>query len=112
MQPIYFEVDHHLPLMIVPDTNAHMDGHPVLTYTYAIYKDTTESKLHRVTNTDALLSPDKKKDPNYFGTLTFEEPGRMFSYEANGEAGLPEGIIQEVIEQITHYRDNPDLWAL
>jgi hypothetical protein len=65
MQPIYFEGDHHL-LMIVPDSNAHVDGHPVLTYTYAIYKDVEGGKAPRYKNTDALLSPDKKEDPNFW----------------------------------------------
>ena len=111
MQPIYFEVGNHLPLMIVPESDAHMDGHPVLTYSYAIYKDPDQGG-HHFTNTDRLLTPDKKTDPNYLGTLIFEQPGRLFSYEADGPEELPGGLIQEVIEQITHYRDNPNLWAL
>jgi hypothetical protein len=111
MKPIYFKVDNHLPLMIVPESDAHMDGHPVLTYSYAIYKDPAQGG-HHFTNTDRLLTPDKKTDPNYLGTLTFEQPGRMFSYEADGMEELPGGVIQEVIEQITHHRENPNLWAL
>jgi len=111
MQPIYFEVADHLPLMIVPDADAHMDGHPVLTYSYAIYKNPHHGGDH-FTNTDRLLTPDKKTDPDYLGTLTFEQPGRLFSYEADGREELPGDVIQEVIEQITHYRENPNLWAL
>jgi hypothetical protein len=111
MQPIYFEVADHLPLMIVPDADAHMDGHPVLTYSYAIYKNPHHGGNH-FTNTDRLLTPDKKTDPDYLGTLTFEQPGRLFSYEADGREELPGGVIQVVIEQITHYRENPNLWAL
>jgi hypothetical protein len=112
MKPIYFEVDPNLPLMIVPESDGHMDGHPVLTYSYAIYRDTQAGQTDRFTNTDALLTPDKKKDPNYLGTLIFEQPGRMFSYEADGAQELPAGAIEEVIEQITHYRENPALWAI
>jgi hypothetical protein len=112
MKPIYFEVDNHLPLMIIPDSDAHMDGHPVLTYSYAIFKDPQAGGDHHFTNTDALLLPNKKTDPNYLGTLTFEQPGRRFSYEADGPGQLRAGVIQEVIEQITHYRENPNLWAL
>src|ERR1700710_3020935 len=99
MKPIYFEVDNHLPLMIVPESDGHMDGHPVLTYSYAIYKDPQAGSEHHFTNTDALLTPDKKKDPNYLGTLTFEQPGKLFSYEADGHGELPGDAIQEVIEQ-------------
>jgi hypothetical protein len=89
-----------------------MDGHPVLTYSYAIYKDPQAGQEHHFTNTDNLLGPDKKNDPNYLGTLTFEQPGRMFSYEADGQEQLPGGTIQEVIEQITHYREHLGTWAL
>lgn len=39
MQPIYLHVDNKLPLMIIPDSVAHIDGHPALTYTYVIYKN-------------------------------------------------------------------------
>jgi hypothetical protein len=112
MQPFYFEVDNHMPLMIIPESDAHANGHPVLSYTYAIYKDTQGSKAPRFKNTDSLLTPDKKNDPNYLGTLTFEQPGRVFSYEADGRDQLPSGVIEEVIEQITHYRENPSIWLL
>jgi hypothetical protein len=112
MKPIYIEVDSNLPLMIVPESAAHMDGHPVLTYSYAIYKDVQTEKDHRFTDTDALLTPKKKNDPNYLGTLTFEQPGRIFSYEADGGEELPRGAIEQVIEQITHYRENPALWTI
>ena len=54
MQPIYFEVDNHLPLMIVPESDAHMDGHPILTYRYAIYKD-LDNGSQPLINTDRNL---------------------------------------------------------
>jgi hypothetical protein len=112
MQPIYLKINNNLPLMVIPDSDAHMDGHPILTYSYAVYKDPQAGKEHRFTNTDALLAPDKTNDPNYVGTLSFEQPGRMFSFAADGQEQLPEGAIQEIIEQLTHYRENPNLWAL
>jgi hypothetical protein len=111
MQPIYLQIDHHLPLMMIPESAAHMDGHPVLTYSYAIYRDPDEGE-HRLTNTDRLLTPDKKTNPDYLGTLTFEQPGKVFSYEADGPHELPEGAVQEIIEQISHYRENPGLWQI
>jgi hypothetical protein len=61
-----------------------MDGHPVLTYSYAIFKDPNNGKNH-LTHTESLLTPDKKNNPNYMGTLVFEQPGRLFSYEADGQ---------------------------
>jgi hypothetical protein len=45
-----------------------MDGHPVLTYSYMLYKDGQE---------------------DYPGKLIFEQPGKLFSYEADGPQGCP-----------------------
>lgn len=111
MHPLYFEVDNHLPLMIVPESEAHIDGHPVLTYSYAIYK-VPDHNDQNFTDIDRLLTTDKNNHPYYMGTLKFEQPGKLFSYEADGRQELPNGAIQEIIEQLTHYRENPALWML
>ena len=111
MKPIYIEIDHHVPLMVMPEADAHMDGHPVLTYSYAIYRDAYQSE-NRFTDTDRLLTPDKKTNPDYMGTLTFEQPGKVFSYEADGQHELPECAVEEIIERITHHGDNPALWSV
>lgn len=29
---MYFNIDDELPVMVIPDADAHMNGHPVLTY--------------------------------------------------------------------------------
>ena len=112
MQPIYLQIDNRLPLMIMPESDAHMDGHPVLTYSYAIYKDEPGDDDHHTIDTAALLAPDRKSNPNYMGVLTFEQPGRLFSYAADGPQELSGDEVQEVIEQITHYRENPALWRV
>jgi hypothetical protein len=41
MSVFYFKIDHKLPIMVVPETTAHLDGHPVLTLEYSLYRDTT-----------------------------------------------------------------------
>lgn len=110
MKPIYLTVRHDLPLMIIPDSQAHADGHPVLTYTYSIFRDKAdpfeaiakENKLH--------LS--KNDDPDYFGFITFEQPGKLFSYTANGPNFLTRDEIQLLIEEINDYRDTPKRWML
>jgi len=38
MKPILITVGERLPLIIIPEIDAHMDGHPVLAYTYLIFR--------------------------------------------------------------------------
>jgi len=111
MQPLYFEIEGKTPIMAIPDADAHVDGHPVLTYRYAIYKDDNPNEHHTV-DTAKLLSTDRMKNRNYMGTLTFEQPGKIFSYTADGYQELESREVEEVIECISHYRDNPALWQL
>jgi hypothetical protein len=37
MKPFYFKIENDLKVMVIPDADAHMDGHPTLTYSYAIF---------------------------------------------------------------------------
>lgn len=109
MKPIYFELDDHLPLLIVPESEAHVDGHPVLTYSYAIFK---RQEGQFFIDTDSLLAPDKKSDPNYLGRLIFDFPGKLFTYEAAENRGLSDDEVTELIEQLSHYRENPAMWRV
>jgi hypothetical protein len=36
MTPLFLKLNNGTPLMIIPDTEAHLDGHTILTYTYSI----------------------------------------------------------------------------
>ena len=112
MKPIYLKIDNKLPLMIVPDSDGHMDGHPMLTYSYVIYRDEDSNNHLGAVDTAQLLAPDRIHNPNYMGTLSFVQPGKMFSYAADGPQELSGDEVTEVIEQITHYRENPNLWAI
>jgi hypothetical protein len=77
MQPIYFEVDHNLPLMVVPESDAHMDGHPVLTYNYAIFNDPDQGGDH-FTPQDSLLTPEKKQTPTIWAPMFLSNPAACF----------------------------------
>ena len=39
MKPIFITVAGDLNLRVIPDSLAHVDGHPVITYSYTIYND-------------------------------------------------------------------------
>lgn len=112
MQPIFFTVGAKLPLMVIPDSQAHMDGHPVLTYTYSIYRDKHPANQEQIDSKANELLLEKKHDPDYMGTITFELPGKLFDYEPAEEQELTSDEVEEAIEQITHYRETPGMWQI
>lgn len=108
MKPIFFTIDNHLPLKIIPDTQAHLDGHTVLAYNYNIFLDNAKNDPIKELTKDA--DSDNMTDPDYYGYITFEKPGGIFSYTPGDQRTLSQNEIEDVIEQLNHYRDNPDLW--
>jgi hypothetical protein len=110
MQPIFFTVGADLPVMIIPDSQAHVNGHPVLTYTYSVYKNS--KKLNRLSDIKSNLHLAKNTNPDYMGYITFEQPGKLFTYTADGQQGLTSDEVHEIIEMISHYRDTPGMWTL
>jgi hypothetical protein len=110
MSAIFFSIDSDMPVMVIPDTNAHADGHAVITYTYSVYKDTSEGNPTLERSKEGELHLQKHTDPNYMGYITFEDPGRLFTYTADGKENLSPDQVEEIIEQISHYRDNPSMW--
>ncbi|RYY36809.1 MAG: hypothetical protein EOP46_05110 [Sphingobacteriaceae bacterium] len=110
MVPIYFTINENLPLMIIPDTQAHVDGHPVLTYRYNVYFDKGLDDSNDQKEKEDSLLLQSKTDPSYMGHITFEEPGHLFTYTADGSRELTSGQVEEIIENINHYRDHPPLW--
>jgi hypothetical protein len=109
MSALFFKVG-DLSLMVIPDTHAHANGHPVITYTYSVFKDTSNGGALTEHSKSSNLHLEKNTDPNYMGYITFEDPGRLFTYTANGQQDLTADQIEEIIEHISHYRDNPGLW--
>lgn len=39
MKALYFTVAQDLQLMVIPDTQAHLNGHTIITRTYSIFRD-------------------------------------------------------------------------
>lgn len=109
MQPIFFKVGTDLPVMIVPDSEAHVNGHPVLTFTYSIYRNHNINPSSLV-NIESNLHLTKNTNPDYMGYITFEHPGKLFTYTP-GQQQLNSDQVQEIIETITQYRENPAMWV-
>jgi hypothetical protein len=111
MTPIYFKVENGRNIKVIPNTQAQVDGHPVLTYTYNVYQDgDPDEQLEDRQESELLL--EKKTDPSYLGYITFEDPGKLFTYTADGNGELTSHEVEEIIENITHYRDHPGMWSL
>jgi hypothetical protein len=111
MGPIFFTISNNKPVKVIPNIQGHADGHPVLTYTYNIYADGERDELVDEMQENELLL-EKKLDPNYLGYIAFEDPGKMFTYTADGQGELTAAEVEEIIENITHYRDHPGMWNL
>jgi len=112
MKPIFITVGNELPLMIIPDSQAHLDGHTILTYTYNIYKNVKSGDTAAIKNKESFLHLEKNKDPNYMGYFTFEQANKQFSYIPAGDDMLTGDEVDEIIELINHYRDTPKLWSI
>ena len=112
MAPIFFNVGNEKPVKVIPNVQAQVDGHPVLTYTYNIYSDSKQDENDLIGRQESELLLEKKLDPTYLGYITFEDPGKMFTYTADGKDELSTDEIEEIIENITHHRDHPGMWHL
>ncbi|SDF74755.1 hypothetical protein SAMN05216464_1287 [Mucilaginibacter pineti] len=112
MKPIQMTIGDRSPLMIIPDSEAHVDGHPVLTYTYSVYQlELPAADAGRV-NIEKLSGPQRKEEPRYLGYITFEQPGKLFTYTADGHDDLSGAEVEEIIEKLNEYRDSPQMWQI
>lgn len=59
---------------------------------------------------ESTLHLEEIDDPNYFGFITFEKPGSLFSYTADGKQELEPEEVNELIEYLSDVRDNPLRW--
>jgi hypothetical protein len=110
MAPLYFTLSNQLKLMVIPDTQAHLDGHTIITHTYSIFLDTGKGNPLFARSKESTLHLETIKDPNYYGYITFEIPGRLFIYTSEGPKELSADEATELIDHLSNIRDNPALW--
>jgi len=108
----FFNINKTMQIMVIPDAYAHMDGHPVLTYSYTLYKSNPDLSNAQIVDTDALLMPDKRKHPDYLGTIVFDQSKKSLTYSNDGLNNLSSSEVYEIINRISHYRENPNLWRI
>jgi hypothetical protein len=111
MTPMFFTIGNNRTVKVIPNIQARVNGHPILTYTYNIYRSNSFDDIEEQRQESELLL-EKKTDPNYLGYITFEEPGKIFTYIADGFGELTINEVEEIIEFISHYRDHPGMWDL
>ncbi|WCT13422.1 hypothetical protein [Mucilaginibacter jinjuensis] len=109
MQPIYLTIGLH-PLMIIPDIQAHLNGHAAITHTYHIYRQSGLAPKHEIFENEEMHGLDENDHPDYIGHLVFEIPEKLFNYFPKGIHPPDGGEVTELVEQLSHYRDNPGLW--
>lgn len=110
MKTLYFTLDNGVKLMVIPDTQAHLDGHSIITHTYSIFLDTGAGNPLLARSKESTLHLEEIPDPDYCGFITFEAPGRLFTYTADGQQDLTGEETTELIEHLSNVRDNPALW--
>jgi hypothetical protein len=110
MKTLYFTLDNRLKVMVIPDTQAHLDGHTIITHTYSIFRDISAGNPLLARSKESTLHLEKITDPNYYGFITFEKPGSLFTYTAEGALELSSEEVTELIEHLSNVRDNPPLW--
>jgi hypothetical protein len=110
MRTLYFTLENSLKIMVIPDTQAHLNGHTIITHTYSIFKDNGAGNPLLARTKESTLHLEVIKDPDYFGFITFEKPGAIFLYTADGQQELSSNEVTELIEHLSNIRDNPSLW--
>ena len=110
MKTLHFTLDSNLKVMVIPHTQAHLNGHTIITHTYSVFKDKGSGNPLLSLSKESTLHLEEIKDPDYCGYVTFEAPGRIFSYTADGQQDLNSNEVTELIEHLSDVRDNPALW--
>lgn len=110
MKTLYFTLENDLKVMVIPDTQAHLDGHTIITHTYSIFRDIDAGNPLMARSKESTLHLEEITDPNYYGFITFENPGSLFTYTAEGSLELTSEEVTELIEHLSNVRDNPPLW--
>lgn len=112
MKPIFYTLSSNRPIMIIPDSQVHHNGHEVITYSYSIFIDKqNEEPLQKPIQKNSLHLANSD-DPDYLGYIAFEQPGRVYNYVSNGNKRLSTFEIQQTVEFLNHFRESPLLWNI
>ena len=74
MKTLHFILQNDLKVMVIPDTEAHLDGHTIITHTYSVFKDIDAGNPLIARSKESTLHLELIKDPYYFGTSRLKNP--------------------------------------
>lgn len=110
MHSLFHTLDSGLSVRIIPDVSIFHDGHPIISYSYSIFADGKDKLPAQPPGNPPGIPDDYINHPDYMGFIAFEEPGKLFSYAGYGDRRLTMEESEELIEFLSHVRDNPSLW--
>jgi len=108
MNPIVVTIDNNLKLLVVPESEIHLNGHAILTYSYNIYlisRNATDEKC----NSSNQIEFEIPRNTSYLGVIMSASPG-VYTYDATGPLELSKNEVNKLIEHIDNYRNTPSLW--
>jgi hypothetical protein len=100
MAPLFISLGNLLQLMVIRDSEAHLDGQSILTKTFSIFGDMASRDPRQSKSKEGTLHLERINDPEYYGFLTFQEPGNGFTYTDDGLKHLSDDEVEQLIEQI------------
>jgi hypothetical protein len=100
MAPLFFSLGNLLQLMVIRDSEAHLNGQTILTKTYSIFQDMALRDPRQSKSKEGTLHLERIADPEYYGFLTSEKPGDVFTYTDDGLKHLSKDELEQLIEQI------------
>jgi hypothetical protein len=98
MKPLFFSLGNRLQLMVIPDSDAHVNGQTILTTTYSIFTDVALRDPRQSKSKESTLHLERVGDPDYFGYLTLHNS--QFTYIDDGKKHLSPDELEQLIEQI------------
>ena len=86
--------------MVIPDSDVHANGQTIITHTYSIFLDTAGRDPRQSASKEATLHLERIEDPDYYGYLTRQGLGQLFTYMADGNKELSTDEVEQLIKQI------------
>ena len=100
MAPLFFSLSNLLQLMVIRDSEAHLNGQSVLTKTYSIFQDMASRDPRQSKSKEGTLHLERINDPEYYGFLSLSTPNFKYTYTGDGPNNLSEDEAEQLIAQI------------
>jgi len=100
MAPLFISLGNLLQLMVIRDTEAHLNGQVILTKTYSIFADVAQRDPRQSKSKEGTLHLERINDPEYYGFLTKQIYESLYTYTADGRKQLSADELAQLIEQI------------